>query len=466
MSHPLAASVRSAARRISRRDLLRVGTLGACGWSLPSLLLADATRPPNSRRGSDEKSCIYIVQYGGAPQQDTWDLKPDAPEDIRGAFRPIDTNVPGIRICEKFPLLARRADKYCLVRSMTTTDGGHDGAMHIAMTGNRRPTDQTPYFGSVVAKLRPATGNLPSYAWVQNLAGDVKPWYHTGGALGMPFAPLRVGKDLDNPSNPTFRFREFDPPTGCGPERMDRRRELLGSLEGQATGSSGPQGQFARLQEKALELISGTAAKQAFDVTQEPDVLRQRYGMHPLGQNLLLARRLIEAGVRIVSVVAFTGVPPGETFKNVQTWDMHGVLYKPDDSIFGRSAYGLSWALPNVDQAVSALLDDLAERGRLDDTLVAMVGEFGRTPKVNNRGRDHWPNCYSAMLAGCGIRGGSVYGSSDPHAAYVKDSPVSPEDFSATLFHALGIPPHTRFGPDGFSLQASTGNVVAGVFSG
>lgn len=450
---------------IGRRQLLQIGALGGMGLSLPSLLQADLGRERPPGPGQDERSCIFILQYGGAPQQDMWDLKPRAPENIRGAFLPISTSVPGIQICEKMPELARRADRYCIVRSMQTTNGGHDGAMHICMTGDRRPTEQTPYFGSVMAKLRPSPGDLPSYAWVQNLAGDVKPWYHTGGALGMAYSPLRVGKDLDNPSNPDFHFSEFDPPQDCSHERLARRHDLLGAIDGRDWQVNAEAAGFSNLQAKALDLLTGNAAKRAFDVTLEREDTRHRYGMHPLGQNLLLARRLIEAGVRLVTVVAFTGVPPGQRFKNVQTWDMHGVLYKPDDSIFGHSAYGLSWALPNVDQAVSGLLDDLTDRGMLDSTLVAMVGEFGRTPKVNNRGRDHWPHCYSAMLAGCGIRGGQIYGASDQHAGYVKDSPVFPEDFSATLFHALGVPPATRFGPDGFSMQASTGHAVSRIFN-
>ncbi len=459
---PFAESL--AEKSIGRREILRIGSIAGTSLSLPSLLRADLEggRPPG--RGQSERSCIFILQYGGAPQQDMWDLKPDAPENIRGAFLPIATSVPGIQICEKMPELARRADRYCIVRSMQTTNGGHDGAMHICMTGNRRPTDQTPYFGSVMARLRPSADDLPSYAWVQNLAGDVKPWYHTGGALGMACSPLQIGKDLNNPSNPKFRFTEFDPAEDCSSDRLSRRHQLLGAIDDRSHRLPHRAAEFSKLQTKALDLLNGNETRQAFDVTLEDDNTRQQYGIHPLGQNLLLARRLIEAGVRLVTVVAFTGVPPGQKFKNVQTWDMHGVLYKPDDSIFGSSAYGLSWALPNVDQAVSALLDDLTDRGMLDSTLVAMVGEFGRTPKVNNRGRDHWPHCYSAMLAGCGIRGGQVYGASDQHAGYVKDLPVMPEDFSATLFHALGVPPATRYGPDGFSLQASSGHAVTRIF--
>jgi hypothetical protein len=179
---------------------------------------------------------------------------------------------------------------------------------------------------------------------------------------------------------------------------------------------------------------------------------------------LLLARRLIEAGVRLVSVTAWAGTPPGEKFRNVQTWDMHGDGAGLG-SIFGTGAYGLGWALPRVDEAVSTLLEDLELRGLLASTLVVLVGEFGRTPKIDKAGRDHWPACYSALLAGAGIRGGAVYGASDPSGAYVKDNPVPPEDFGATLFHALGVAPETRLGADGFTRPASTGQPVVGLFS-
>jgi hypothetical protein len=192
--------------------------------------------------------------------------------------------------------------------------------------------------------------------------------------------------------------------------------------------------------------------------------MRDRYGRHALGQNLLMARRLVEAGVRLVSVTAWAGLPPGERFRNVQTWDMHGEGAGLG-SIFGRGAFGLGWALPNVDQAVSALLEDLHVRGLLDDTLVVMVGEFGRSPRITGAGRDHWPACYSAMLAGAGIRGGYVHGSSDRQGAYVRDAAVRPEQFGATLFHALGIAPETRLSPDGFTRPASAGQPVMSLFA-
>ncbi|MCC7424314.1 MAG: DUF1501 domain-containing protein, partial [Planctomycetaceae bacterium] len=398
--------------RFSRRTVLQAGALSTLGLGLPGLM-AGEQRSDGRRTGTGatgEKSCIFIVQYGGAPQHDTWDMKPEAPEEIRGAFRPIDTVVPGMQICELFPRLAQQANRYSLIRSMVTNNGGHDGAMHVGMTGYPNPTDQTPYFGSVVSKLAPSTQAVPSYVWVQNLAGDVRPWYLTGGSLGMGHSPLRVGTDLDNPSNPKFRFTAFDPPAEVTADRLSHRQNLLATVNREstlsrvvpaspATPAHDAGATFQHLQERAHDLITGSAARRAFDLSHEQDPVRQRYGQHPLGQNLLMARRLIEAGVRLVTVVAWTGTPPGEAFRNVQTWDMHGVLYKPGDSLFGSSAYGLNWALPRVDEGVSAVLEDLADRGMLDSTTVCMVGEFGRTPKVNDRGRDHWPQCYSAMLA-------------------------------------------------------------------
>lgn len=442
----------------TRRQVLQVGGIGALGLGLPALLEG---RAPVEGRGpaGPERSCIFIVQYGGASHHDTWDLKPAAPLEIRGPYRPMSTRVPGFQICELLPRLGRLADRYCVVRSMTHGNGGHDGGMHICMTGHSSPVPETPYFGSAVAKVRPSTRNIPSYVWLQNLAGDVQPRYLTGGFLGAAYSPLRVGTDLDNPSAPGFRVRAFDPPADVSRERLHGRFDLLRRVDpSTATGEN-----LQRFRERALDLVTGPEARRAFDLEREPVPLRDRYGRHPLGQNLLMARRLIEAGVRLVSVTAWTGVPPGERFRNVQTWDMHGDGAGLG-SIFGHTAFGLGWALPNLDQSVSALLEDLERRGLLENTLVVMVGEFGRSPRISSGGRDHWPACYSAMLAGAGIRGGLVYGASDQQGAYVKDRPVSPENFGATLYHALGIPPETRLGADGFTRPASAGLPILDLF--
>jgi uncharacterized protein (DUF1501 family) len=436
--------------RPSRRQLLQVGGLGWLGLTLPDLLRAETAH-------RSDKSCIFIVQYGGCSHIDSFDPKPDAPADIRGPYKPIATTVPGMRLGELLPRLARLADRYCLVRSMTHGNGGHDGGMHVCMTGHSRPEVDTPYFGSVMARLRPSTRNIPSYVWLQNLAGDVQPRYLTGGFLGTACSPLRIGTDLDNPSAPGFRVKALDPPGDVPQSRLKQRLDLLNTLDSSPC-------TMRRFQERAVDLVTGPQAQRAFDLDRESSALRDRYGRHPLGQNLLMARRLIEAGTRLVSVTAWTGTPPTEKFRNVQTWDMHGDGAGLG-SIFGTGAFGLSWALPNLDQAVSALLEDLSVRGLLDSTLVVLVGEFGRSPRIVKAGRDHWPAAYTALLAGAGIRGGLVHGASDSQGGYVRDRPVAPERFGATLFHALGVPPGTRLGADGFTRPASSGEPVFELFA-
>lgn len=444
---------------LSRRKVLQVGGIGALGLALPELLRGDESR-------ATPRSCIFIVQYGGCSHIDSFDPKPDAPAEIRGPFEPIATRNPALQVCHLLPQLAERADKFAVIRSMTHGNPGHDGGMHVAMTGHAQPAPETPYFGSIVSHLRPATGNMPSYVWLQNLAGDVEPRYLRGGFLGMAHSPLRVGTDLDNPSAENFRFTAFDPQPGATADSLLARKQLLRNLQTNSSGEVSGTTAFGRFQEKAFELVTGQAARQAFDLALESDKLRNRYGHHPLGQNLLMARRLVEAGVRLVNVTAWCGVAVGEKFTNVQTWDMHGPGAAPYiGSIFGTGSYGLGHALPCVDQAVSALLDDLTERGLIDDTLVVMVGEFGRSPRINNLGRDHWPACYSAMLAGGGVRGGYVHGASDAQGGYVHDRPVTPERFGATLLHSLGIDPAARLSPDGFTMPASIGQPVTELLS-
>jgi hypothetical protein len=453
--------------RLSRRRLVQAGSLGLVGLSLPRLLQADAT----GRGSGDEpraKACLFINQYGGASQIDTWDLKPRAAAEIRGPYQPIDTLVPGVRVCEMLPRLAVLADRYCLVRSMTHGNPNHDGGTHVALTGHSQPAADTPYLGSVVARFRPSEANLPSYVWLQNLDVDVVPRYRTGGHLGNAYAPLCVGEYDDNPAAEDFRMKAFDPPGDVSSHRLTARQQLLSGL---AAVVSGPEAAasdgYRRFQERAFDLVAGPMARQAFDLNAEPTSVRDRYGRMPLGQNLLLARRLIEAGTRLVTVNAWPGYPQHDKYPHfTQGWDMHGAAVQKC-GIFSTGQFGLGFALPVFDQALSALLEDLDQRGLLETTLVVVVGEFGRTPKIVNSphpGRDHWPQCYSALVAGAGIRGGSVYGSSDNIAAYVKDKPVSPEDFSATIFDALGIAPETRYGRDGFSERVSAGQPLKDLF--
>ncbi len=452
------------APNLSRRQLLKIGGLVWSGVSLPELLRAEET-PHTSAKSP--RSCLFIVQYGGASHIDSLDPKPLAPAEIRGPFQPIATRTPGMELCELLPALAQRSDRFAVVRSMTHGNPGHDGGMHVAMTGHSLPFTDTPYFGSIASYLRPATRNIPSYVWLQNLAGDVEPRYLRGGSLGMAHSPLRVGTDLDNPSAETFRFTGFDPLPGTTAAALSARQRLLTSLEQSRTVGELAPVAFGRFQEKALELVTGAEAREAFDLVRETQQTRDRYGRHALGQNLLMARRLIEAGVRLVSVTAWCGVAEGEKFTNVQTWDMHGPSAAPHiGSIFGTGTYGLGHALPRVDQSVSALLDDLSDRGLLESTLVVLVGEFGRAPRIFREGRDHWPACYSALLAGAGVPGGLVYGASDAQGGYVQDRPVPPERFGATLLTALGIDPATRLSPDGFTMPASIGQPVSELLAG
>lgn len=448
-------------RDFSRRHLLQVGGLSACGLSLPQLLAAESSR-------GAPKSCIFIYQYGGLSQLDSWDPKPDAPDEIRGPYKPIATATPGLQIGELMPRLAKLSERYCVVRSLSHQVPIHDVANKMLLAGTASPASDAPAFGSVVAKLRPSSTEVPSYVWLQKFGGGAappEPTYLTGGFLGPAYSPMLIGTTHDdNPSTAGFRVKAFDSADDVAGERLDRRRDFLSQLNRTAPHDSATGG-WRKFQDRAFELLQGTAAKRAFDVEREPAEVRDRYGRHPLGQNLLLARRLIEAGTRLVSVVGWTGLAPGDKFLSLETWDMHG---NAGIGIFDKGWNGLGWALPCADQAVAALLEDLDDRGLLESTLVVLVGEFGRTPKIRRGakaiGRDHWPNCFSAMLAGAGIRGGAVYGASDSTAAYVRKGRVTLEDFTATLYHALGIDPAVRLSPDGFTRPASTGTPIAALF--
>lgn len=448
---------------LSRRRLLQVGGLGTCGLSLPQLLAADdgSSKPA--------KSCIFIYQYGGLSQLDSWDPKPSAPDEIRGPYKPIATATPGFQVGELMPRLAKLSDQYCVIRSLTHKVPVHDVANRMLLAGNSSPAADAPAFGSVVSKLRPSSSDVPSYVWLQKFGGGAappEPSYLTGGFLGLSHAPLLVGTTHDdNPATSGFRVKAFDAAEDVNAQRLQVRRRFLDALNGAAAAET-KSPSWQKFQERAFQLLEGEAARRAFDLEHEPALLRDRYGRHPLGQNLLLARRLIEAGTRLVGVVAWTGLAPGDKFLSLETWDMHG---NAGISIFGNGWNGLGWALPCADQAVATLLEDLRDRGLLDTTLVVLVGEFGRTPKISRGskaiGRDHWPHCYSAMLAGAGVRGGAIYGASDATAAYVRNRPVTLEDFSATLYHALGIDPTVRLSPDGFTSPASTGVPIASLFS-
>jgi len=448
---------------LSRRRLLQAGGIGALGLALPELLRGEDKR-------ASAKSCIFIHQYGGLSQLDSWDMKPEAPQEIRGPYRPIKTATPGFQICELMPRLAKLSEQYAVIRSMTHKVAEHKLANSMMLAGRENPAADDPSFGAMVAKLRPSKASIPDHVWLQKFGGGAAPpdhTYLTGGHLGMAYAPMLLGRNHDdNPATPGFRVRAFDTPESITPGQLaDRRRLLEAAQQLSPVGGTAEFEAFDSHQQRSIDLLNGRAAKDAFNLDRESPRMRDRYGRNPLGQHLLLARRLVEAGTRLVNVAAWTGLGRGEKFVSVETWDMHG---NADVGIFENGWNGLPFALPRTDQAVATLLEDLHERGMLATTLIVLVGEFGRAPKISKGakriGRNHWPACYSAMLAGAGIRGGAVYGSSDKHAAYVKTNPVTLPDFTATLFTAMGINPASRLAPDGFTIPASEGRAIDALF--
>jgi hypothetical protein len=396
------------------------------------------------------RSCILIFAWGGPSHLDTWDLKPDAPAEVRGEFRPIATSVPGVRVSEHFPRLARLAHRYAIVRSLTHDDPAHLSSVHHVLTGNLAPRPKsdavppsrqdTPHVGSVLARLRPARTGLPNFVtvpWIVShpaAPGGVAPGQN-GGWMGPGLDPFVL---TGNPATVDFTVPGLTRPGDVSVERMTGRRSLLERVHA-------PEGDWQR----AFDLLNAPRAQQAFDIGREPARVRDRYGWHIHGQCLLMARRLIEADVRLVQV---NWHQDGRTF-----WDTHG-------NNFNRLRNDL---MPPTDQGFSALLEDLEQRGLLDETLVVWVGEFGRNPRItpNNAGREHWPFCYSAVLAGGDVRGGQVYGSSDRLAAYPATNPVAPADLTATLYHALGIPAETTLTDRlGRPLNLTQGQAITALF--
>ncbi len=434
---------------LHRRDaMIRLGQLGAGALTLPGLLQARAAVPAKPRAAHSADSCIYLFLWGGPPQHDTFDLKPDAPADIRGEFRPINTNVPGIQICELLPRLARLADKYAIVRSLSHPSNNHEpsvqyllsgqaGAPTLAVPQNQRSRSDFPNIGSVVSYFRPP-GDLPTAVTVPRPIGHSGVTY-TGtyaGFLGPKHDPLERAPAKDTRES---AIHALDPLPDVPDSRLAARTGLLKQLERhdaalQKAGSSG----MDEYRQQALRMVANPAVRRAFELEREPTWVRDRYGRTEYGEGFLLARRLVEAGVSLITI-SWMYIFPNGIVSNV--WDNHSGL-----NIYGaKTGYDLlrgPTCLPALDQGLSALIEDLEDRGLFDRTLIAAAGEFGRTPKVNiTGGRDHWGACQSALFAGGGIRGGQVYGKSDKIAAYPSDNPVSPPDFLATIYHALGIDP-------------------------
>ncbi len=457
---------------ISRRRLLQAGGIGVLNLAVPGMVAASVNGNKALGGGAAEKSCIFILLCGGPSHLDTWDLKPAAPEGIRGPYQPIATTVPGMRISELHPRLAKLTQHFSLIRSMTHVGNisNHFDAMHHCLSGQAGAPADSPYIGSVLAKVRPSQRAAASYVWLIKCVGDpvfCAPNIGTGGHLGAVHGPLFVGSAANNPAMPGFRAPDLF--TFEEPDRMQGRRRLLGSLNPTESASEGNRvtQEWQDLHRRAFELTTGPGGRQAFELEREPVTVRDRYGRHPLGQNLLLARRLVEAGVGFVTVNGWTGAAPaGGGGAPSSSWDMHGG-HMGMGNAFGSGSYGMGWCLPRLDEALSALLIDLQERGLLKTTLVVVVGEFGRSPRINTQGepgRLHWPDCYSAILAGAGIRGGMVYGESDRIGAYVKDKPVRPQDFGATIYHAMGVPLDLRLGRDGASRPITTGQPILDLF--
>ncbi len=429
------------AGRITRRRMLSVGSLGLAGVTLPNLLWADARRRSTGARGRAD-ACILIYLNGGPSQLEMWDVKPEGPADSRGEFQTIATSLPEVRFSEHLPRLAKHTHRSALIRSVHHLIGhAHGAAVYTTLTGHDRgdttmitPTGPNDYpaIGAATTMIRPPEQlmvpfvNLP-YATQEGIGGPPQAGFF-GGLLGKQYDPLLILKD---PNAPDFQVPDLSLPADVAAERLARRESLQETIDtqfaGRATrGVTGMEG----FRERALSLLRSEATQRAFQISQESVQTRDRYGRNIYGQSVLLARRLIEAGTRVVSVA---WAPDANA-----TWDTHW------DHV-NRLKNEL---LPPLDMALGSLLDDLVERGMFERTLVVVMGEFGRSPKIFYvpgyplPGRTHWPFCYSVFMAGGGIKPGYLYGASDSVGAYPADKPCMPADIIATIYEALGIP-HT-----------------------
>ncbi len=449
---------------LTRREVLRAAGAGLLGLSLPRLMQAEASPVPQGGRGGRAKSVIFMFLFGGPSQLETFDMKPDAPQDIRGPFRPTGCRTPGLLMSDHLPRLANISDKYCVVRTMTHPYNDHSGGGHYLQTGKRwhipigggfnATSRDWPSMGSVVEYLaqrdpRRRERDLPSYAVVPSRLGHLeaegqylRPGEYSGW-LGQTYNALttRAMNKRNGADNPFWRYCTDDEmnfhidglafPPDLQLDRVNSRRSLLDQFESQRRGllESQRTRDHDRFQQRALALATSDATRRALNIRQEPERLRDFYGRGLFGQATLMARRLVEAGVRFVTV--------HYDCCDGYSWDSH--LHSNDVR---------NHLLPTFDQALAALLSDLDDRGLLEETLVVAIGEMGRTPRANPQwGRNHWSTLFPAVLAGAGIRRGAVYGSSDRIAEYVTDRPVTPEDLTATIYHALGIDPHLQL-PD------------------
>jgi hypothetical protein len=437
-----------------------VGGLGLLGLGLPAFLRA-AGRSGKARA----QAVIFLHQYGGPSHVDTVDMKPAAPDAIRGEFRPASTNVPGITICDRLPRLARVCDKLTIVRSLHHEMKNHNSAGYYSLTGHSPPTDDQrlrdsnelmPACGSIADVLAPAKPGVPTFVSYPYIIrdGSITPGQHAS-FLGKAHDPFFVNQD---PNAADFGLTELSLPANLSLARLENRREVMRLIDRQSElleYSSRARG-IDDVYAKAVTMLTTPAVKKAFDLGQETPELRDRYGRTTYGQGCLLARRLVEAGAKFINVY-FSATIGGQG--NSGGWDTHGFNNKPMYPILK------NYLVPITDQVLPTLLEDLDSRGLLDQTLVVWVGEFGRSPRINNMaGRDHWPACYSAILAGGGVRRGAVYGSSDKIGAYPAMDTARPDDLAATMFHLLGIDPKTEvYDSLHRPLAISRGSVMTGL---
>jgi uncharacterized protein (DUF1501 family) len=395
-----------------RRSFLRVGSLsvfGYLGWGDALRLRAESPAP-----ASKDLSIIHLWLTGGMSQLDTFDPKPDADDRYRGQFKPIATKVAGIRISEHLPRTAQLADKFVIIRSMTHKQAAHEAACNLILSGHDPlPTIQHPAVQTVIAKELGPRNELPAVISIPGATGS----WEKSGFLGPQFNPFNAG----NPNSDKFKVRDMDLPMGVDWARMDHRRSLLSVVDDKfhKLDTTGISASMDAYYQTAFGLMHSAKAKKAFEISEEPDELREKYGRTSLGQGALLARRLVENGVRFVTVS-----------RGFNTWDHHKDIFPALANDF----------LPELDRAFSSLVEDLEQRGMLASTLVIVTGEFGRTPEINAMGgRDHWPNAFSLALAGAGITGGRVLGETDEKGMFVKDHPVEVPDLVATIYKKLGI---------------------------
>ena len=419
---------------VTRRSFLSAGSAGLATMALPSLLKMEASAAPDSSSSRSRiKNCITIFLVGSPGQLDTWDMKPDAPDTVRGKFKPTQTNVTGVRICEHFPLMARMMDKIALIRSLHHKTGAtHENGQRWMMTGHDfNPDSVKPHVGSIVSRVFGPKGDLPANVILPSAIGNTGAGnFHgqTAGYLGSAHEPFFLNAD---PARADFKVGDLEVPAGESATRMDARKKLLEQVDDlQRRTESRSTTMHDSAYERAFRLLTSPDAKKAFDLSKEPDKLRDRYGRNTFGQSCLMARRLIESGVRYATVNHF------DTVFGLSCWDMHA-----DGGGLNNTYLDYERMLcPQFDWAFSALIQDLHDRGMLEDTVVAVLSEFGRTPQLNGRqGRDHYPAAWTNFICGSNIRGGQVIGATDKIGSRPVDCPVEPPQVIASIYKGMGI---------------------------